>query len=30
LNLSPEEIGQRGRRPAIRHVEHGDAGHHLE
>ena len=30
LHLSAEQIGERGRRAAIRHVDHVDAGHHLE
>ena len=30
LHLSAEQIGQRGRRAAIGHVHHVDAGHHLE
>ena len=30
LHLSAEQIGQRGRRTAIGHVNHVDAGHHLE
>ena len=30
LHLSAEQIGQRGRVAAIGHVDHVDAGHHLE
>ena len=30
LHLPAEQIGQRGRRAAIGHVDHVDAGHHLE
>ena len=30
LHLPAEQIGQRGRRAAIGHVQHVDAGHHLE
>ena len=30
LHLSAEQIGERGRAAAIRHVHHVDAGHHLE
>ena len=30
LHLSAEQIGQRGRPAAIGHVNHVDAGHHLE
>ena len=30
LHLSAEQIGERGRPAAIRHVNHVDAGHHLE
>ena len=30
LHLSAEQVGKRGRRAAIRHVNHVDAGHHLE
>ena len=30
LHLSAEQVGQRGRRAAIGHMHHVDAGHHLE
>ena len=30
LHLPAEQIGERGRRAAIGHVDHVDAGHHLE
>ena len=30
LHLSAEQVGKRGRRAAIRHMNHIDAGHHLE
>ena len=30
LHLPAEQIGQRGRRAAIGHMHHVDAGHHLE
>ena len=30
LHLPGEQVGERRRRAAIRHVDHVDAGHHLE
>ena len=30
LHLPAEQVGERGRRAAIGHVHHVDAGHHLE